>query len=323
MGGTLGSAVRLSSIVGRLAFACLVLFGLLAAPFAAPRAGDMVAINPRSPYPEGPLIVGDTLYYAEMGADRVMKWDGTANTPVWSRRGCGPTSVAAGGEGTLIVLCHRENALARISPDGSTREIISRDAGGHLFMDPNASINDDRGGVYFSSSGVFSPLAPAQGAVLYLDRAGRLSRVAEGIHYSNGVALTPDRKVLYVSEHLARRVLAYDVGEDGNLSGRRVFVALDRLEAAVPDRGWEVGPDGLAVDRAGNLYIAEYGAGHLLIVSPAGQLIATVPFPEAFVTAMALGDGDRQLFVTAPVSFTDPTAAGKVYVLGNPAYPAD
>ncbi len=311
----------MSSISARLALGLAGLWAVIAAisAVAAP-AGDAVAVNSNSPYPEGPVIVGDTVYYAEMGADRVMSWDGTRNAVVWSRPDCGPTSVARGGEGTLIVLCHHENALARIAPDGSTREIIDRDSSGRTFMDPNASINDAKGGVYFSSSGLFSPSAPAEGAVLYLDKGGKLTRLAEGIHYSNGVALTPDGKTLYVSEHLSRRVLAYDVADDGSLSGKRVFVSLDALEPAVPGRGWEVGPDGLAVDRAGNLYIAEYGAGHMLIVDKHAHLVTTVPFKEPYVTAMVLGDGDQRLFVTAPVSFYDPEAPGEVYSLKNPAY---
>jgi sugar lactone lactonase YvrE len=317
--GTLDSGGRKSSKTGLLAAA-----GLLAALVsAAAGEGDSVAINPASPYPEGPVVVGDTLYYAEMGGDRVMAWDGKENRQVWSREGCGPTSVARGGDGTLIVLCHLGNAVARIRPDGTTVEIIDRDADGKTFTDPNASINDARGGVYFSSSGSFDPKAPSTGAVLYLDAGGKLTRMAEGIHYSNGVALTPDGKTLYVSEHLSRRVLAYDVAADGSLSGKRIFLALDSVEKKQPEWGWEVGPDGLAVDHAGNLYIAEYGGGHLLIVDSRGKLITVVKFKEPYTTAMALADKDRRLFVTAPVSFYDPTAFGEVYEMKNPAFAGD
>ena len=306
----------MSSFARGLALAAVAFLG----PVTAACAAEAVAINPQALYPEGPLAVGGSVYYAEMGSDSVVRWDGKTNSVVWSRPGCGPTSVASGGEGTLIVLCHHENALARIGVDGATRAVITRDAAGRTFMDPNASINDAKGGVYFSSSGVFSPTAPAQGAVLYLDRAGRLTRLAEGIHYSNGVALTPDGKTLYVSEHLSRRILAYDVAADGSLSGKRVFVALDDLEGADPQRGWELGPDGLAVDRAGNLYMAEYGGGHLLIVDSQARLLAVVPVGEPYVTAMALIDGDRRLFVTAPASLYDPSEPGKVYSLDNPVW---
>jgi hypothetical protein len=48
-----------------------------------------------------------------------------------------------------------------------------------------------------------------------------------------------------------------------------------------------------------------------------------VPFKEKYTTAMALADHDATLFVTAPVSFYDPTAAGEVYVMKNPAFAGD
>jgi sugar lactone lactonase YvrE len=266
------------------------------------------------------VVVGSDVYYAEMGSDRVIRWDGHANTPVWSRPGCGPTSVARGAGDTLVVLCHIASRLARITTSGETLEIIDRDTAGQPFMDPNASTNDSKGGIYLSSSGPFSPTAPAQGALLYLAPDGELWRVAEGIHYSNGVALSVDGKVLFVSEHLSRRILAYDVEPDGSLTGRRVFLRLDDVVGSGPNRGWEVGPDGLAMDEADNLTIAEYGGGRLIIVDKTAHLKATIKFPEAFVTAPALIDGGRRIFVTAPVSLFDPKAFGTVYSVANPVY---
>jgi sugar lactone lactonase YvrE len=195
--------------------------------------------------------------------------------------------------------------------------VFDTDRNGRRF-NPNASVADGKGGVYVSSSGAFSPAAPATGAVLYLDRARQLVRVAEGIHYANGVAVTQDGATLYVSEHLKRQVLAFDVAGDGSLSGKRVFVRLDDLEAVDPDRGWEWGPDGLAVDREGNVYIAEYGAGHLLIVGPDATLKATIDVPEPYITAPALSPDETRLYITAPASLYDPTLPGGVYETANP-----
>ncbi len=289
-------------------------------PAAVLAGAGLMVVNPRSEYPEGPVVDGPFVYYAEMGSDRVMRWDGHANVSVWARTGCGPTSIALGDSGSLVVLCDREQVLAEITPDGKTLAVIATDSAGRPFLTPNASINDGKGGIYWTSSGLFWPTSPSQGAVLYLDAHGGLTRLAEGIHYSNGVALSPDGKTLYVSEHLSRRVLEYDVAADGSLSGTRVFVKLDNLEPVDTTRGWEAGPDGLAVDHAGNLYIAEYGGGHVLIVDPRGRLRATIPFPQRYTTAVALLDDDRRLFVTAPASYLDARAPGAVYVVANPLF---
>jgi gluconolactonase len=298
----------------------VVTAAVLAALVAGALAADArIVVDGEARYPEGPIATGEGFTYAEMGADRVMVWDGTASRQVWSRRGCGPTSVARYGDG-LVVLCHLEAALAVISREGETLEIIDRDRDGRRFMTPNASINDASGGVYLSSSGLFSPTAPAQGAVLYLAPDGTLGRLSEGIHYSNGVALSRGGRRLYVSEHLSRQVLAYDVGADGSLSGRRVFARLDDYDGVDPGRGWEVGPDGLAADREGNLYIAEYGAGHVLIVGPDARLKATIDVPQRYVTAAALSPDERRILITAPISLMNPTAPGGVYLVANPLF---
>jgi sugar lactone lactonase YvrE len=260
--------------------------------------------------------VGGQLYYAEMGNDRVIRFDGTGNLVFWSREGCAPTSVASAADGGIYVLCHRQGSVVRVSSTGETIAVVDRDEAGQGFINPNAAASDGKGGLWLTSSGVFSPNAPAEGAVMHLDAKGRLRRLAEGIHYANGVALSLDGTILFVSEHLERRVLAFDVGKDGTLSGERVAVDLDALTNAVSDRGWWVGPDGLAVDEKGNLWIAEYGGGRVTAVSPDGRRLATIAVREAYTTAIAFAD-DGRLFITAPASRT-PYYGGAVYAIDNP-----
>jgi sugar lactone lactonase YvrE len=73
----------------------------------------------------------------------------------------------------------------------------------------------------------------------------------------------------------------------------------------------------LSVDRVGNLAIAEYGAGRLLIVSPSGQLRTEIRVPEQFITAGIFSPDETRIFVTAPEAIS-PNERGAVYSLANP-----
>ncbi|MEM7026566.1 MAG: hypothetical protein AAF637_28915, partial [Pseudomonadota bacterium] len=75
----------------------LGLFGLFlsAAPAAAQHAWP-------ASYPEGPVWVGETLYWGEMSADKVMAWNGGTPSPVFERNGCGPTAIAQYREDDFI-----------------------------------------------------------------------------------------------------------------------------------------------------------------------------------------------------------------------------
>src|SRR5215213_2376957 len=139
VGATLRMALRMSSR------AMLALF--LAPSIGLAAQAERTTLNANSSYPEGPVVADGILYYAEMGNDRVMRWDGKSNSVVWTGEGCSPTSVSRAGEGKLNVLCHSQEAVIRISAAGKTLKVIDRDKDGMTFRNPNASVNDARGGI--------------------------------------------------------------------------------------------------------------------------------------------------------------------------------
>ena len=70
-----------------------VWFAVFFLMLAAVRA-DANTIDPKANYPEGPVLIGGMLFYAEMSADRVTVWDGTSRRTFFKRERCGPTSVS-------------------------------------------------------------------------------------------------------------------------------------------------------------------------------------------------------------------------------------
>lgn len=289
---------------------------VLAADCSAALAGSVETVNAKSLYPEGPLWLDGKALYVEYSGHTVMAWDGKSNAQIWKQDGCGPAALAKVPEG-LLVTCYDTSTLVTIGLDGKTIKTVDAEKAGVALKGANDLAEDAKGGIYISASGVYDVAAPIEGTIVYRAPDGRYRQVADDLHYSNGMAVADGGKSLLVAEMLAARVLKFDIAADGSLSNRRVFV---RLKDVVPDpEGADAyyGPDGLKVDKAGNLYIAQNGGGSVLVVSPEGKLLRQLAVPGRYVTNVGFGADESSLIVTAA---TDPWNApypGEVYIVEN------
>jgi sugar lactone lactonase YvrE len=105
---------------------------------------------------------------------------------------------------------------------------------------------------------------------------------------TNGICLSPDDKILYVNESVQRRIWAFDVDQEGNLSGQRIFASVD-----------DFGFDGMKTDSKGNLYVTRYGKGTIAIYQPDGKQIQEVQLKGKDVSNITFGGKDyKTCFVT-------------------------
>jgi xylono-1,5-lactonase len=129
------------------------------------------------------------------------------------------------------------------------------------------------------------------GALYCLDHRGAVRRVDSGYCITNGPAISPDGRSLYHTDTLKRVIYAFDLGDEGGLSNKRVFTTID------PGGGY---PDGLSVDAGGGVWIALFGGWGIRCYSPRGELINRVRLPCANVTKAAFGGTDgRTLYITS------------------------
>jgi sugar lactone lactonase YvrE len=140
-----------------------------------------------------------------------------------------------------------------------------------------------------------------------VSRDGQVAVMREQVTISNGLAWSPDGRVLYYVDSPTRRVQAFDFdGEHGTLHGARTAFSLGDTD------GW---PDGCCMDAAGCLWLAHWGAGKLTRWDPvAGRRLLTVKLPVTNVTSCAFG-GQKldRLFITtaapdAPNAAPEPEA---------------
>ncbi|MDN7240938.1 SMP-30/gluconolactonase/LRE family protein [Planococcus sp. N028] len=161
---------------------------------------------------------------------------------------------------------------------------------GQPFNGLNDLVFDKDGGLYFTEPMGSSAINPV-GRVFYLPANSKEPVLfADKIAYPNGVALSADGNRVYVSEFGKNRVLSVPA-KNAPPSPETPFV-FGQYEGGI-------GPDGLAVDTEGNLYIAHFQAGQIVVQDKDGFKYGTIRLPEGagtFTTNLAFHDG--YLYIT-------------------------
>jgi sugar lactone lactonase YvrE len=263
-------------------------------------------------YPEGPVWLGERLLYAEMAAHKVVEWKAGQRRDLWHEPGCGPTAISAYRGGDLIVLCHIGAKLVHLDSAGRKLREIAAAASGERFQDPNDCHTDGRGGVLFTDPGIFMQGAPATGKVFHLAADGTVRKLLDGLRYANGIAVDFAGRRLLVSEHLARKVWQFDLGDDLSIANRRLFLDIGKYFPPTETEYAETGPDGIEVDRDGIVFVPVYGSGRILAVAPNGT-VSKIAVATRFVTNIAIS-GDRAVVVGAFVN-DRPPYPGRVAML--------
>jgi sugar lactone lactonase YvrE len=126
------------------------------------------------------------------------------------------------------------------------------------------------------------------GQIWRIDRDGKVTLVAEKMGTTNGIEVSPDGKKLYVNESVQRNIWAFEIGREGKLSGKRLLKKFD-----------DYGFDGMRCDVDGNLYIARYGKGTVVALSPEGKVLHEIDVLGAAPSNLCFGGPDgRTVYVT-------------------------
>ena len=131
---------------------------------------------------------------------------------------------------------------------------------------------DRAGGMYLTDAAGSSVLKPI-GQLFYRDSGGNIKRIISGgLMFPNGVVLSPDEKMLYIDEWAANRILAVPVVSPGviNEAWGYVFATLSGGH----------GPDSMTADSAGNIYVAHFGSGEVLVFASNGDYYGAIRLPE-------------------------------------------
>jgi gluconolactonase len=256
-------------------------------------------------FPEGTVFIGDQLYFVDYGASTVLRLAGREAAVAWRAPGCGGNGLLPLG-GQMLVACYDGGTIEQRSLDGRLLKVIDHDRSGERLDRPNDLAADGRGGAYFTASGGDGG---TPGRLYHLDAGlDRATRVADDIQNANGVALSPDGKVLYLGESTTDKLWRFDVAADGTLSERREFL---RLDERLPGSGRHT-PDGVRTDAAGRVFVSLYNGDGFAVFGPDGALLATRSLPGSHHSNLAISPDGAWVYGTIN------DAEGALYRVPNP-----
>lgn len=238
---------------------------------------------------ESPRWHEGRLWFSSWGTDEIV-----AVSPDGTPEVMGPGGGGAGWavdwlpDGRLLVTGAE---LLVVHPDGSReRHADLREVAPYGVSE---IVVDGRGNAYVDSLGFdfteFEQVMAggrAPGTIALVTPDGTARVVADGLAFPNGMVITPDGRTLVVAESFARRLTAFDIGDDGSLSGRRTWA--------------DVTGDGICMDAEGAIWTSEVGQGEgsaCLRVAEGGEVLDRIDLDRPCYACMLGGDDGRTLFM--------------------------
>lgn len=261
--------------------------------------------------PEAPvqLPAGEWLV-VEMASERgcVSHIDATGRVSRLHRTGR-PNGLVLTASGDVLVAESLQRNLLRVrwaDPAAPTEVLASADESGRPFLFPNDLCFGPDDCVYMTDSGrVLQDMIDGSGIRDGLAEAefdGRLYRIdptdgsvrtlESGLGHLNGISFGPDGD-LFVNDTVSGDIYRYPAGTAGPGARSSFANVIDPTRLV----GFG-GPDGMAHDRDGNLYVAVFGQGEIVVLDPDGRWIDRLPVGGQQPTNIALSTDQPVAYVT-------------------------
>ena len=242
-------------------------------------------------FTEGPAWSRDGyLIFSDIPGDKLLEFKPGGKPTNFRENSSGAIGNTFDAQGRLYSCESHSRRVTRTDKKGKIEVLAERWQGKRLNA-PNDIVVRKDGQVYFTD--------PAFGnqqdsreldfyGVFHISHRGELDVVAKSKGRPNGIALSPNGRILYVTNSDQRNVRAYDLDRNGEASNERVLIS---NIAGIPD--------GIKVDETGNLYVA---AARIEVHTPEGKPIGGFVMQET-PSNCAFGDVDLQsLYITARTS---------------------
>jgi sugar lactone lactonase YvrE len=234
---------------------------------------------------ESPRWHGDSWYVSDWSAGEVLALDARGDLEVVARVDSLPLCTAWLPSGPLLVVSSADGTLLRLEADGTLTTYADLGRPGW-----NDIVADGRGNAYVNRPG-FNPMAGEDfrpGSVALVMPDGAVYEVAGDLGFPNGMAVTPDNATLIVADSYGQALVAFDIGDDGSLMGRRTWADLG-----------DGTPDGICVDAEGAVWYADVPHEQCVRVAEGGTVLETIELDRGGFACALGGPEGRTLCIVA------------------------
>lgn len=230
------------------------------------------------------------LIFSDYSRDRLYQYVPGKAPEVYREDSHGTNGNTMDLEGRLYSCEYKSRRVTRTDRSGAITVLVDRFEG-KRFNAPNDIVVRRDGQIYFTDP-LFTPLDQREldfYGVYHITPGGQIEAIARRQTRPNGIALSPDGKVLYVANTDEKNIRGYDLDGEGRASHERVVVS-----------SLEAGPDGMRTDVNGNIYVTARGVA---IYSSSGQFLGKITTPVN-PRNLAFGDEDlRTLYMVGDAIF--------------------
>lgn len=248
------------------------------------QASDFTAENLFSENIEGPNFHNGILYvvnYQKDGTIGAVKVDGTVELFVTLPEGSIANAIQFDANGNMLLADFKGHNILKVDMKSKAISVFVHN---DLFNQPNDICINKKGQIFASDPN----WKEGTGKLWRIEADGRTVLLKENMGTTNGIALSPDEKILYVNESAQRKIWVFNVDPIGNIGNQKLFASFK-----------DFGLDGMKCDSKGNLYVTRYGKGTIEIFSLQGELLHEIKMKGLKPSNLNFGGKDgKTCFVT-------------------------
>ncbi|MCB1644708.1 MAG: SMP-30/gluconolactonase/LRE family protein [Pseudomonadales bacterium] len=237
-------------------------------------------------FTEGPRWRDGRLYFSDFYTHRVLTVDLEGHLETLVEVPNQPSGLGWLPDGTLLIVSMLDRKVLRLEADGSLTEHADLSGLATWHCNDMVVATDGTAWVGNFGSDIDNGNQPIPANLIKVTPEGSVSLAAADMHFPNGTVITPDGSTLIIGETFARRLTAFDIDSEGNLSGRRLWA----------DCGAHL-PDGICLDAEGAVWIADPAGNCVVRFKEGGEILDKIELDQGAFACMLGGPERKTLFI--------------------------